>query len=76
MFTLKKSLLLFFFLGTITLSLRGRVRRGADEEEGDVVDEEVKRGVLDTLKNFGISALKGAATGLLNSVSCKVSGTC
>nr|QNQ74034.1 BBI precursor [Hylarana latouchii] len=47
MFTLKKSLLLLFFLGTISLSLCGQ-ERGADEEEngGEVTAEEVKRSAL------------------------------
>nr|CCV01177.1 hylaranin-2 precusor [Hylarana latouchii] len=51
MFTLKKSLLLLFFLGTISLSLCEE-ERGADEEEnGGEVTEEVKRGVLSVIKN-------------------------
>nr|ACM67499.1 ranacyclin-LTa antimicrobial peptide [Hylarana latouchii] len=46
MFTLKKSLLLLFFLGTITLSLCEQ-ERGADEEDGgEVTEEEVKRSAL------------------------------
>nr|ACM67500.1 ranacyclin-LTb antimicrobial peptide [Hylarana latouchii]ADV36187.1 ranacyclin-SN1_2 [Sylvirana spinulosa] len=46
MFTLKKSLLLLFFLGTISLSLCEQ-ERGADEEDGgEVTAEEVKRSAL------------------------------
>nr|AFR34255.1 antimicrobial peptide ranatuerin-2ZHa precursor [Rana zhenhaiensis] len=47
MFTLKKSLLLFFFLGTISLSLCEQ-ERGADEDDGvEMTEEEVKRGLAD-----------------------------
>nr|ADP37000.1 odorranaopin [Odorrana grahami] len=44
MFTLKKPLLLIFFLGTISLSLCEQ-ERDADEEEngGEVTEKEVKR---------------------------------
>nr|ADV36188.1 ranacyclin-SN1 [Sylvirana spinulosa] len=46
MFTSKKSLLLLFFLGTISLSLCEQ-ERGADEEDGgEVTAEEVKRSAL------------------------------
>nr|ACB05709.1 immunoregulatory peptide odorregulin D1 [Odorrana grahami] len=41
MFTLKKSLLLLLFLGTISLSLCEE-ERDADEEEGEMTEEEVK----------------------------------
>nr|CCV01176.1 hylaranin-1 precusor [Hylarana latouchii] len=51
MFTSKKSILLLFFLGTVSLSLCEE-ERGADEEEnGGEVTEEVKRGVLSAFKN-------------------------
>nr|E1AXF9.1 RecName: Full=Amolopin-p-MT1; Flags: Precursor [Amolops mantzorum]ADM34243.1 amolopin-p-MT1 antimicrobial peptide precursor [Amolops mantzorum] len=52
MFTLKKSLLLLFFLGTISLSLCEQ-ERGADEEEngGEVTEEEVKRNILSGIAN-------------------------
>nr|P40837.1 RecName: Full=Brevinin-2Ea [Pelophylax lessonae] len=33
-------------------------------------------GILDTLKNLAISAAKGAAQGLVNKASCKLSGQC
>nr|AFR43670.1 ranacyclin-1BY precursor [Rana boylii] len=45
MFTLKKSLLLLFFLGTISLSLCEE-ERDADEEDGGEVTEEVVKRVL------------------------------
>nr|ADP05764.1 brevinin-2-RA21 peptide precursor [Odorrana andersonii] len=76
MFTLKKPLLLLFFLGTISLSLCEE-ERDADEDDGvEVTEEEVKRGLLDTLKNMAINAAKGAGLKLLNALSCKLSGTC
>nr|ADM34253.1 amolopin-p-LF1 antimicrobial peptide precursor [Amolops lifanensis] len=52
MFTMKKSLLLLFFLGTISLSLCEQ-ERGADEEEngGEVTEEEVKRNILSSIAN-------------------------
>nr|AFX61508.1 antixoidant peptide precursor [Odorrana andersonii] len=44
MFTMKKSLLLLFFLGTINLSLCEE-ERGADEEDGGEAKlEDIKRG--------------------------------
>nr|ADP06139.1 ranacyclin-RA2 peptide precursor [Odorrana andersonii] len=47
MFTLKKSLLLLFFLGIISLSLCVQVRDANDEEDGgEVTKEVVKRGFL------------------------------
>nr|BAK93319.1 Ishikawain-8 precursor protein [Odorrana ishikawae] len=50
MFTLKKSLLLLFFLGAISLSLCEQ-ERYADEEEngGDITKKEVKRGIFSVL---------------------------
>nr|ADV36184.1 nigroain-B-SN2 antimicrobial peptide precursor [Sylvirana spinulosa] len=42
MFTMKKSLLLIFFLGTISLSLCEE-ERDADEEDGGEVTEEAER---------------------------------
>nr|ACB05707.1 immunoregulatory peptide odorregulin B2 [Odorrana grahami] len=47
MFTLKKSLLLLFFLGTINLSLCQEEERNADEEERrDERDVEVEKRVI------------------------------
>nr|AIU99899.1 pelophylaxin-HB1 antimicrobial peptide precursor [Pelophylax hubeiensis] len=73
MFTLKKSLLLVFFLGTIALSLCEE-ERGADEENGgEITDEEIKRGILmDTFKG----AAKNVAGFLLDKLKCKISGGC
>nr|ABG76240.1 brevinin-2E-OG2 antimicrobial peptide precursor [Odorrana grahami] len=76
MFTLKKSLLLLFFLGTISLSLCEE-ERDADEDEGaEKTEEEVKRGLLDTFKNLALNAPKSAGVSVLNSLSCKLSKTC
>nr|E1AXF5.1 RecName: Full=Brevinin-2MT1; Flags: Precursor [Amolops mantzorum]ADM34239.1 brevinin-2MT1 antimicrobial peptide precursor [Amolops mantzorum] len=74
MFTMKKSLLVLFFLGTISLSLCEE-ERNADEDDGEMTEEE-KRGLLSTFKQVGISALQGAAQGLLNTLSCKIAKTC
>nr|P82269.1 RecName: Full=Brevinin-2Tb; Flags: Precursor [Rana temporaria]CAB61445.1 brevinin 2Tb [Rana temporaria] len=74
MFTMKKSLLLFFFLGTISLSLC-QEERNADEDDGEMTEEE-KRGILDTLKHLAKTAGKGALQSLLNHASCKLSGQC
>nr|ABX58951.1 pleurain-M2 antimicrobial peptide precursor [Nidirana pleuraden] len=68
MFTLKKTLLLIFVLGTISLSLCEQ-ERGADEDEGEAV-EEIKRGLLDSVKE----GLKKAAGQLLDTLKCEISG--
>nr|AXB87470.1 antimicrobial peptide GL21 [Odorrana andersonii] len=49
MFTLKKSMLLLFFLGTISLSLCEQERNAEEEERRDeevAKMEEIKRGLL------------------------------
>nr|ADP06149.1 ranatuerin 2C-RA3 peptide precursor [Odorrana andersonii] len=67
MFTLKKSLLLLFFLGTINLSFCEQERNADEDVGGEVTEEEVKRGVfLDTLKNM--------AGKMLESLKCKLFG--
>nr|ABX44923.1 nigroain-I antimicrobial peptide precursor [Hylarana nigrovittata] len=54
MFTMKKSLLLLFFLGTISLSLC-EVERGADEDDGvEMTEEEVKRSFLSKFKDIAL----------------------
>nr|F1T152.1 RecName: Full=Palustrin-2ISa; Flags: Precursor [Odorrana ishikawae]BAK08584.1 Palustrin-2ISa precursor protein [Odorrana ishikawae] len=70
MFTLKKSLLLLFFLGTISLSLCEQERSA--EDEGEVIEEEVKRGFMDTAKNVA----KNVAVTLLDKLKCKITGGC
>nr|BAI53088.1 preproranatuerin-2Ob [Rana ornativentris] len=67
MFTLKKSMLLLFFLGTISLSLC-QDERGADEDDGGEMTEEEKRGLLDILRGAGKNLI---ATGL-NTLRCKL----
>nr|BAI53089.1 preproranatuerin-2Oe [Rana ornativentris] len=67
MFTLKKSMLLLFFLGTISLSLC-QDERGADEDDGGEMTEEEKRGLLDILKGAAKDLI---ATGL-NALRCKL----
>nr|ADE40980.1 brevinin-2TEa [Indosylvirana indica] len=71
MFTMKKPMLLLFFLGTISLSLC-QEERGADEDDGGEMTEEEKRGIgsmlLGLAKNVGMS--------LLNKAQCKISGKC
>nr|ABG76516.1 odorranain-F2 antimicrobial peptide precursor [Odorrana grahami] len=69
MFTMKKSLLLLFFIGTISLSL---CERSADDEEGEVIEEEVKRGFMDTAKNVA----KNVAVTLLDNLKCKITKAC
>nr|ADM34231.1 palustrin-2GN3 antimicrobial peptide precursor [Amolops granulosus] len=70
MFTMKKSLLVLFFLGIVSLSLCEE-ERNADEDDGEMT-EEVKRGILDTLKQLG----KAAAQSLLSKAACKLAKTC
>nr|ADM34229.1 palustrin-2GN2 antimicrobial peptide precursor [Amolops granulosus] len=71
MFTLKKSMLLLLFLGTVSLSLCDQ-ERAADEDEGEVIEEEVKRGFMDTAKNV----FKNVAVTLLDKLKCKIAGGC
>nr|Q8QFQ3.1 RecName: Full=Ranatuerin-2Pa; Flags: Precursor [Lithobates pipiens]CAD20747.1 ranatuerin 2Pa [Lithobates pipiens] len=68
MFTLKKSLLLLFFLGTISLSL---CQREADDDQGEV-QQEVKRGFLSTVKNLATNV----AGTVIDTIKCKVTGGC
>nr|ABG76515.1 odorranain-F2 antimicrobial peptide precursor [Odorrana grahami] len=72
MFTMKKSLLLLFFIGTISLSLCEQRERSADDEEGEVIEEEVKRGFMDTAKNVA----KNVAVTLLDNLKCKITKAC
>nr|BAJ07387.1 ranatuerin-2TGa precursor [Rana tagoi] len=67
MFTLKKSMLLLFFLGTISFSLCEE-ERGADKDDGGEITEEVKRGFLDVIKD---TAQNLFAT-VLDKIKCKV----
>nr|ACZ52159.1 brevinin-2RTa antimicrobial peptide precursor [Amolops ricketti] len=74
MFTTKKSLLVLFFLGTISLSFCEE-ERNADEDDGEMTEEE-KRGLMSTLKDFGKTAAKEIAQSLLSTASCKLAKTC
>nr|BAJ07379.1 ranatuerin-2TOa precursor [Rana tagoi okiensis] len=67
MFTLKKSMLLLFFLGTISLSLC-QEERGADEDDGGEMTEEVKRGLLNVIKDTAQNLFAAA----LDKLKCKV----
>nr|ABG76514.1 odorranain-F2 antimicrobial peptide precursor [Odorrana grahami] len=71
MFTMKKSLLVLFFLGIVSLSLC-QEERSADDEEGEVIEEEVKRGFMDTAKNVA----KNVAVTLLDNLKCKITKAC
>nr|ADV36162.1 brevinin-2TP1 antimicrobial peptide precursor [Hylarana taipehensis] len=71
----KKSLVVLFFLGTISLSLC-QEERGADEDEGVEFTEEEKRSILSTLKDVGISAIKSAGSGVLSTLLCKLNKNC
>nr|ABG76518.1 odorranain-F1 antimicrobial peptide precursor [Odorrana grahami] len=68
---MKKSLLVLFFLGIVSLSLC-QEERSADDEEGEVIEEEVKRGFMDTAKN----AAKNVAVTLLDNLKCKITKAC
>nr|ADZ11200.1 rhacophorin-1 antimicrobial peptide precursor [Zhangixalus feae] len=70
MFTLKKSLLLLFFLGTINLSLCEEERNAEEEKRdgGDETDVEVQ-------KRF-IGPMIKIATNLLPTVICKIFKKC
>nr|P83719.1 RecName: Full=Ranacyclin-T; Flags: Precursor [Rana temporaria]CAE48162.1 Ranacyclin T precursor [Rana temporaria] len=46
MFTMKKTLLVLFFLGVVSLSLCVEERDADEEDGGEVMEEEVKRGAL------------------------------
>nr|CAQ55737.1 nigrosin-2V precursor [Odorrana versabilis] len=67
MFTLKKSMLLLFFLGTISLSLCEQERNADEEERRDeevAKVEEIKRSILSG--NFGVG----------KKIVCGLSGLC
>nr|ABG76395.1 nigrosin-OG21 antimicrobial peptide precursor [Odorrana grahami] len=60
MFTLKKSLLVLFFLGTINLSLCQEERAADEEDNGEVAKmEEIKRGLLSGVLGVGKKVLCG-----------------
>nr|ADP05824.1 nigroain-H-RA1 peptide precursor [Odorrana andersonii] len=65
MFTMKKSLLLLFFLGTISLSLCEEERDANDEEDGGDVTEEAKRDLQ-----------RRCVIALPHKMRCRVTGRC
>nr|ABX58952.1 pleurain-N antimicrobial peptide precursor [Nidirana pleuraden] len=68
MFTLKKSLLLIFFLGIISFSLSEQ-ERGTDEDDGgEKIKQRVKRGFFDRIK----ALTKNVTLELLNTITCKL----
>nr|AIU99967.1 ranatuerin-2EV1 [Odorrana exiliversabilis] len=71
MFTMKKSLLLLFFIGTISLSLC-QEERSADDDEGEVVEQEVKRGFFGTASDV----VTNVAGTLADRIKCKFTGGC
>nr|ABG66418.1 chensirin-3 precursor [Rana chensinensis] len=71
MFTMKKSMLLLFFLGTISLSLCEEER-----DEDEVIEEEVKRGLFSVVKGVLKGVGKNVAGSLLEQLKCKISGGC
>nr|ACM67506.1 brevinin-2LTb antimicrobial peptide [Hylarana latouchii] len=75
MFTLKKSLLFLFFLGTISLSFCEE-ERGADEDDEVEMTEEEKRSILDKIKNVALGVARGAGTGILKALLCKLDKSC
>nr|ABG76384.1 nigrosin-OG20 antimicrobial peptide precursor [Odorrana grahami] len=68
MFTMKKSLLLLFFLGTINLSLC-QDETNAEEERRD---EEVANGPMEEIKRGLLSGILGAGKHIV----CGLSGLC
>nr|ADV36207.1 brevinin-1TR7 antimicrobial peptide precursor [Amolops torrentis] len=70
MFTLKKSMLLLFFLGTINFSLCEQERDAEEErrDDQDKRDVEVEKRFLGTLLGVGAK--------ILPSLICKISGKC
>nr|ANW09708.1 brevinin-2GHj [Sylvirana guentheri] len=72
MFTLKKSMLLLFFLGTISLSLCEE-ERGADEDDGT---EEVKRGFSSLFKAGAKYFLKQVGKAGAQQLACKAANNC
>nr|Q2UXR4.1 RecName: Full=Lividin-1; Flags: Precursor [Odorrana livida]CAJ01670.1 lividin-1 protein precursor [Odorrana livida] len=68
MFTLKKSLLLLFFLGTINLSLCQEERNADEEERRDERNVEVEKRIL--------PFVAGVAAEMMQHVYCAASKKC
>nr|AIU99874.1 brevinin-1RTa antimicrobial peptide precursor [Amolops daiyunensis] len=71
MFTLKKSLLLLFFLGTINLSLCEQERDADEEERRDDPDETN----VEVEKRF-LPLLAGVVANFLPQIICKIARKC
>nr|ABG76287.1 esculentin-2-OG8 antimicrobial peptide precursor [Odorrana grahami] len=80
MFTLKKSLLLLFFLGTISLSLCEQERSADEDDGGEMKGEEVKRGIFSILKIatklIGKTLAKAAGKAGAELAACKAANQC
>nr|WHU98752.1 brevinin-1E-OG9 precursor [Odorrana grahami] len=70
MFTMKKSLLLLFFLGTISLSLCEQERDADEEERRDDLEERD----VEVEKRFPLIA--GLAANFLPKILCKIARKC
>nr|ABU88482.1 pleurain-a1 antimicrobial peptide precursor [Nidirana pleuraden] len=69
MFTLKKTLLLLFFLGTISISLC-KQEGDADEDDGrKMTEEEVKRSIITMTKEAKLPQL-------WKQIACRLYNTC
>nr|ABX44946.1 rugosin-RN antimicrobial peptide precursor [Hylarana nigrovittata] len=75
MFTMKKSLLSLFFLGTISLSFCEEERSADEDDEGEMTEEE-KRSIRDKIKTIAIDLAKSAGTGVLKTLICKLDKSC
>nr|CAP16531.1 Brevinin-1HS precursor [Odorrana schmackeri] len=70
MFTLKKSLLLLFFLGTINLSLCEQERNAEEERRDDPEERDVE-----VEKRF-LPLIASVAANLAPKIICKITKTC
>nr|ABX44953.1 rugosin-RN antimicrobial peptide precursor [Hylarana nigrovittata] len=75
MFTMKKSLLFLFFLGTISLSFCEEERSADEDDEGEMTEEE-KRSIRDKIKTIAIDLAKSAGMGILKTLICKLDKSC
>nr|ABG76278.1 esculentin-2-OG4 antimicrobial peptide precursor [Odorrana grahami] len=78
MFPLKKSLLVLFFFGTISLPFCQEKRAADEEDNGEV--EEVKRGFFTLIKGaaklIGKTVAKEAGKTGLEIMACKITNQC
>nr|ADP05808.1 esculentin-2-RA1 peptide precursor [Odorrana andersonii] len=80
MFTMKKPLLLLFFLGTISLSLCEQERAADEDDGGEMKREEAKRGIFAILKIatklIGKTLAKAAGKAGTGLLACKAAKEC